>query len=193
VLALARAGCATASNPRIPDLDSSQAAALRRRTTGNISGRADAGSWSAANGVPGYHRVESTGLEPVTPCLQSGGAGIVERHSRLAANRRIRNRQVARLLLHFAAAGLLRTLRPERRTGRRGHPQLATVAPSYVVIPIITTLTMGFLEPRQRSATQLKRPVKDSTTNHRWPYMPSLGIFVARGGSCLSLVHQRSE
>jgi hypothetical protein len=33
----------------------------------------------------------------------------------------------------------------------------ATVVPSYVVMPIITTLTMGFLKPRPRSKRSLER------------------------------------
>ncbi len=33
----------------------------------------------------------------------------------------------------------------------------ATVVPSYVVMPIITTLTMGYLEPRLRSKTSFER------------------------------------
>src|SRR5215204_1976879 len=53
-------------------------------------------------------RAELTGVEPVTPCLQSGGAGLVEhRWCQQATNRRIGNREVAYLLLQFPAAGSL--------------------------------------------------------------------------------------
>src|SRR5215213_2079189 len=47
-------------------------------------------------------RAELTEVEPVTPCLQSGGAGLVEhRWCQQATNRRIGNREVAHLLLQF--------------------------------------------------------------------------------------------
>src|SRR5215213_3846930 len=47
-------------------------------------------------------RAELTGVEPVTPWLQSGGAGLVEhRWCQQTTNRRIGNRDVAHLLLQF--------------------------------------------------------------------------------------------
>ena len=64
--------------------------------------------------------MEPTGLEPVTPCLQSGGASLVERHSCLAKPRlgALRSAKSRACCCSLLLQVWLRALKP----GRRGLP-----------------------------------------------------------------------
>ena len=79
------------------------------------------------------NRFPTLQTEPLTPCLQSGGAAsLIVIHGWPAANSRIRNRQIARFLLQFPAASWLRALnyhRPDPCHGRRDAERLLDQLP----------------------------------------------------------------